>query len=395
MSLTVDVECPLDRTLRVQQVEAMYDLQPQDTSTARWSVDADLSARPWQVGLIVGPSGAGKSTITGRLFPDVEVVDGVADARAWPPDKSILDGFAREVSVRDITRGLAAVGFSSVPAWLRPYRVLSTGERFRATVARALVEAPADGLVVIDEFTSVVDRQVAQVASAAIARAVRRTDRRLVAVTCHHDVLEWLQPDWVLEPGGANAAGSEGAGVALSWRSVQRRPTIDLEIRSCHRSVWELFSRHHYLSSQIPPSSWCFVAFYRGEPVAIVVAGVMPGRVTHYRIRRTVCLPDYQGVGIGTALADHVASVLAGNDQGRPVSRVLSNPAMMYHCARSPHWLMTRAPGLARDTRHGNRKGRGPKSTKRATAAFRWVGPRGTPARLREALARAGGLAAR
>ena len=53
--------------------------------------------------------------------------------------------------------GGAQVGLGDVPTWLRPYRVLSTGQQFRANLARVLCEAPAR--VVIDEFTSVVDRK--------------------------------------------------------------------------------------------------------------------------------------------------------------------------------------------------------------------------------------------
>ena len=59
--------------------------------------------------------------------------------------------------------------------WLRPFHVLSNGEQFRATIARALAEsAKGRELVVIDEFTSVVDRTVAQIGSAAIAKTIRR-----------------------------------------------------------------------------------------------------------------------------------------------------------------------------------------------------------------------------
>ncbi len=90
-----------------------------------------------------------------------------------------------------------ALGFSSPPAWLRPFHLLSNGEQFRVTLARALAEMPE--LAVVDEFTSVVDRTVARIGSGAISRAVRRSGRRLVAVTCHYDVLPWLEPDWVLD----------------------------------------------------------------------------------------------------------------------------------------------------------------------------------------------------
>jgi ABC-type ATPase with predicted acetyltransferase domain len=50
---------------------------------------------------------------------------------------------------------------------------------------------------VFDEFTSVVDREIAKVAAFAISKAVRKTAKKFVAVTCHYDIIDWLEPDWV------------------------------------------------------------------------------------------------------------------------------------------------------------------------------------------------------
>ncbi len=56
-------------------------------------------------------------------------------------------------------------------------------------------------LVAFDEFTSVVDRNVAQIGSAAVAKGIRsgQIRCRFVAVTCHYDILEWLAPDWIID----------------------------------------------------------------------------------------------------------------------------------------------------------------------------------------------------
>ena len=51
--------------------------------------------------------------------------------------------------------------------------------------------------IYIDEFTSVVNRQVAKAASCAIAKCVRRNQRKFIAVSCHDDIIEWLCPDWI------------------------------------------------------------------------------------------------------------------------------------------------------------------------------------------------------
>ena len=78
-----------------------------------------------------------------------------------------------------------------------------TGGRDRNSDALSLSPASSipHPLTVFDEFTSVVDRNVAKVCSAAIAKGIRRGSIpcRFVAVTCHYDVAAWLEPDWIVD----------------------------------------------------------------------------------------------------------------------------------------------------------------------------------------------------
>jgi len=66
----------------------------------------------------------------------------------------------------------------------------------RVDLARALLEKD---FVVFDEFTSVVDRQVAQTTSLAVNKAVRKMGKKFIAVSCHYDIVDWLEPDWVFD----------------------------------------------------------------------------------------------------------------------------------------------------------------------------------------------------
>ena len=148
---------------------------------------------PWQlpnipekfnIGLIVGSSGSGKSTLLknfgSELIPD------------WQPNKSILSHF--ENPDEAINR-LGAVGLNTIPSWYKSYDVLSNGEKFRADLARKISTN-----AIIDEFTSVVDRNVAKAASVSLSRYVKNNDvHNIVLATCHRDIVEWLQPDWVID----------------------------------------------------------------------------------------------------------------------------------------------------------------------------------------------------
>ena len=112
--------------------------------------------------------------------------------------------------------------------------MLSNGEQFRCDLARALAQCDATGsLVVFDEFTSVVDRNVARVVSAAASKALRggRIAGRFVAVTCHYDVTEWLQPDWVID-----------MATSTFTRRCLPRPPVELALFRCGRGAWPLFA---------------------------------------------------------------------------------------------------------------------------------------------------------
>jgi len=119
-------------------------------------------------------------------------------------------------------------------------------------------------------------------------------------VTCHYDVLDWLEPDWVYEPHTGK----------LARGRLWRRPPVDLEIFRVDRSAWKLFSSHHYLSSDIHKGSARFVAAYAGQPAAFTAVLSFPhSSKPSWREHRTVCLPDFQGVGIGNAMSEYIASL--------------------------------------------------------------------------------------
>ncbi|MGD0462174.1 MAG: ABC transporter ATP-binding protein [Tepidisphaeraceae bacterium] len=377
------VECPLRDSFRVRQVAGMFDLPAGSGSHCSFTVELPSLQDAWSIGVIVGPSGSGKTTVARQAFGDRMV-----QHWDWPADQSILDGFPANMGVRDITQLLGSVGFSSPPAWMRPFHLLSNGEQFRVSMARTLAELapgesgegkaspPGANCAVVDEFTSVVDRTVARIGSSAISRAVRQSDRRFVAVTCHYDVLPWLEPDWVLDMGSQRLERRGGERREESSSLIFHRPEINLEIVRCGTSAWKLFGRHHYLSGKLHPSAQCFMGLVEERPAAFVAVLPFPHPVrSGWREHRCVCLPDFQGVGIGNAMSEFVASLFVAT--GKPYRSVTSHPAMIHHRARSPQWRMSRSPSrIRRGHRKNNRMAALDKtlSSRRLTASFEYVG---------------------
>jgi energy-coupling factor transporter ATP-binding protein EcfA2 len=239
----VVVESQTPISTRGRQVCGMFDAPPEDKQRLECDIALPIEERPWQIGLIYGPSGSGKSTVARSLFGGETKVD-------WRPRTGLIDNFPAGMGVEQIAAICGAVGLNTIPCWLRPHEVLSNGEKFRADMARLLAEAPDGSTVLVDEFTSVVDRQVAQVASHALQKAVRkRPGLRFVAVSCHHDIIDWLQPDWTLDM---------GSGGKFDWGSLRRRPELQCTIARVDRSAWSRFARYHYLTAELANAAQCF-----------------------------------------------------------------------------------------------------------------------------------------
>lgn len=348
-------DIPIRRTVRVSTVEQIFDMSAEDNSRVLLEGRLPIDERPWAVGLIVGPSGSGKTSIAKELFP------AIVSEYDWPEDESVLDGFPSHVGIDEIVDAISSVGFNSPPSWLRPFRILSTGEQFRVMVARAMCEA--NDLIVIDEFTSVVDRTVAKIGACSIAKAVRRTGRRFVAVSCHYDIIDWLQPDWVLDT----------TDMSFQWRCLRRRPDIQLTVRRVSREMWPMFKRHHYLSDSLNKSSQCFGGFANDRPIAFCAIIAFPHAYSPgWKITRIVCLPDYQGVGVASSLLDYAASVYAAT--GRPVYISTSHPSFIRSLSRSKNWSMCRKLGTNPPSKSDHNGMRSHNSTVRLTAGFKYIG---------------------
>lgn len=368
----VTVSCPVHASFRVQQVAGMFDVPLAERASRTFAVEVPGADEPWQIGLIVGPSGSGKTTIARQVFGDL-----LRERCEWPPDRAVIDCFGN-LPAKQITGLLTAVGFGSPPAWIRPYGVLSRGEQFRCDLARALagalVETPKNSgagdkvqalpLVAFDEYTSVVDRTVAQIGSAAIARSIRggQLPCRLVAVTCHYDVAEWLEPDWVVDM----------ATSTLSRRCL-RRPPVDLEIHRTSVAAWGLFARHHYLTGSLAPQAECYLTTWEGEPVNFCATLPMIGHRNRRRFTRVVTLPDYQGIGIGTRAMRTVAELHA--ERGHRVNITSSHPGLVQHCRRSPWWRAVGVRTFSRTATRSRRFRSYRDSGYRPVASFEFVPP--------------------
>lgn len=322
------VEGAVSQSMRARQVSAMFDAPPEEKCRLEWRFDFPYDEQPWNVGLIVGPSGCGKSSVKRHVFGEERPLD-------WK-GAGVVDDFAPQHGVQDVAAVCAAVGFNTIPAWLRPFSVLSNGEKFRVELARRLLE---DGdPIVVDEFSSVVDRQVAKIASHACQKYVRKAGRRFVAVTCHYDVLDWLQPDWVLDV----------ATRSFTRRSLQRRPELALAIGRVPRAAWNVFAPFHYLTADMHPAAACYGLWLDGTLANF--AGVLHRpqsqgtRTRIWGVSRSVTLPDFQGIGLNAAMNERLGAAYAA--RGERLRLYPASPGLMRQYDRDPLWRLVKKPGM-------------------------------------------------
>lgn len=360
MKVDIEVSTAVSRSGRARQLEAMFDVPPNDVATMHWSGEfPDLETEPWNVGLIVGPSGAGKSTLLREMF-------GAERKHRWSK-QAVIDDFAKQFSIDDIAHVCQAVGFNTIPSWMKPHGVLSNGERFRVGLARTLLETPADDVIVVDEFTSVVDRQVAQIGSHAVQKYVRRNNRQVVLASCHYDIVDWLRPDWILEPHTMQLTRLE---------SVQPRPKLAVEVARVDYKAWQLFAPFHYLTRSLNRTAKCYVLFVDDRPAAF--AGVLHRphpKVSNVKgLSRIVTLPDWQGLGLAFALTDTIASVYKRD--GYRFRTYPAHPMLVRSFHNSPNYRLVSKATATGHQRNivGNAAMRGSQGA-RPNAVYEYVGP--------------------
>ena len=167
-----------------------YDLQTREEIITEVPLldTSELSDFKWNIGVLCGNSGSGKSTLLSTL--------GEPKNPIYDYSKSIISQFPH-MSEHDVCELLSSVGLSSVPVWLHKPNELSNGERARLDLCWILANAKENEIILYDEFSSVINRAVAKSMSYALQRYVREKNLKIILASCHFDIIEWLNPDWV------------------------------------------------------------------------------------------------------------------------------------------------------------------------------------------------------
>jgi len=334
-------------------------------------IDSAVGPSNFTIGIILGPSGSGKTSLARERFGEPLVV-------CWDEEFPALAHFG---SIAEAEAALSAVALDLETA-MRPVQLLSGGERERLTLAWGLSEwaARRQKTLVFDEFTSLLDRQVAkQVAHGVTTFAQAQLFcTGCVLLASHKDIIGqgWLEPDWAFEcdtlkflmfprtrPDATVPQAAKRRRVSIE-NNPQGSNSMVLTVRRALPCEWRHFREHHYKDHRLAGSSLCFVGELDGRAIAFsavmstgfpvswilapnkssLEAKEVAERIGYsldrsqlvLREHRTVILPDFQGLGLGSLMADMVASLCA--QMGYGFMSTSAHPTYGGYRDRSPFW---------------------------------------------------------
>ena len=177
--------------------------------------------------------------------------------------------------------------------------------------------------------------------SFALQKYIRRTNKRIILASCHYDIMEWLMPDWTCSP--------QKGGVLERGEWLRKgRPQIELQVSRVESDTWNFFKKHHYLTEEVNKSCKFFLFEWNNKPVGICAVINQPrkGCPNGYALSRTVVLPDFQGMGIGSKISEFCASIFISI--GGKVYTKTINPALGEYRNKSDKFRPTSMNGKVR-----------------------------------------------
>lgn len=328
-NIVVTLTSEMGNSFRCVKAADSVNLSVSEKSTHKLEIkNVDLS--DFNIGVIVGSSGSGKTTLAKKLFGDdfanIEI----------NPDKPIIDSFGEEISYEEVIDCLTGMGLTSIPCWIRPFKTLSNGQQARAEAALKLSD-DKNKITVIDEWTSVVDRTVAKVMSHTIQKEARKKNKKVILLSCHYDILDWVNPDFIIDCNKQEFINRKKKGEVESFI---RQDCLSLEIRECDKRTWQYFSKYHYLSDSLAPDTKYTFGIFDGKNqigfCAFTRYAFKNPKMLHSN--RVVIHPDYVGLGLGIKMVDACAEYLTS--LGFEIRAKFTSVAMLKARLRNSKWKL-------------------------------------------------------
>jgi energy-coupling factor transporter ATP-binding protein EcfA2 len=316
--IDIKLQSEVFNSFRCQVAANSLDIDVKKKSTHNLKIDNINIPNDWNIGLIYGASGSGKTTTVTELFGK-DVFEIIID-----DDKSIIDQLPTDLSYEECASMLNGIGLNSVPCWLRPVKTLSNGQKARAEAL--LLMSSNKEIIFIDEWTSVVDRTVAKAMSISLSKYAKKNNKKIILLSCHYDILEWLSPDWLID---CNVQKFQLPQTEDFF--FKEREKLEFTIREVERETWKYFSKYHYLSERLPGGKIYLYGLFHGDNQIgfQCFANYTPhkkGTKIIYHSNRTVIHPDYNGLGLGIKLINETSKHLYNKIECKIMAKFSATP---------------------------------------------------------------------
>ena len=343
MKYEVILESPINNNFRCKMACDSLDIDIKKKSKHHLTIDAEIP-KDFNIGLIYGASGSGKTTLAKHIFGQ-DIFKNILN-----DNEPIINQLPLNLKYEECASMLNGIGLNSVPCWVRPVYTLSNGQKARAEAVLLMTQDVE--IIVIDEWTSVVDRTVAKAMSYTLQKYARKNNKKIILLSCHYDVIEWLIPDWVIDCNKQEFKLKQNADFFFS-----KRERLEFTIKQIDKQSWKYFSKYHYLSENLPGGRiYCFGLFYGENQIGFqCFANYTPikkGTIPIYHSNRTVIHPDYQGFGLGIKLINLTSKYMQETYHYRIMAKFSAIPVYK-SMSKQKEWKFLGAKRLMGKMQHG------------------------------------------
>lgn len=264
---------------------------------------------------ITGESGSGKTFLLQSLTESLTERARVAGLPSLPAKTPLIRCH------KDEPRWLAVLcqcGLADARMWLTPCGLLSEGQKTRARIAMALMNAADWDVLIVDDFLNALDRQCARNIAHLFGRQLRRIGKSGIVATSINDLLSALKPDWHIH---VPLWGDGIQTTRLHWNDMRLPELSDVWVIKGSYAEAKGFLPLHYRCTKGLQHKEVFIAFYRlDQPIACCIVNAPIPNTHHHRlprerdirrvydwhqigvIARVIVHPHWRGLGIGKLL---------------------------------------------------------------------------------------------
>lgn len=262
--------------------------------------------------LITGASGVGKSLLLkdiSRHFSNIRKIPNYIDK-----EKSIAEIISYG-DAGEVIRYLSKFGLGEPRILIGPFSHLSDGQKERFLIALALLQGV--GPLILDEFTTRLDRRTALIVAMNLGKILRSNKQSAFIASCHDDIVDFLNPDIHIK------LCSNGKHRIFNKKPKSTNILKSLEIKIKKGSIddYKKLSRYHYendnpndIDMLAPLVDHVVTAYSKGELVGVNLCirpwpkafDIFPefSEINKCVLQsfRVIVHPQYRGIGLTKAL---------------------------------------------------------------------------------------------